>query len=74
MIFFGLIFRNFTQYADDPEQKEAVWDSEKAIVDYVVCEKVYHLNLIFQLRARDAKNNEFITYKKVRIILDQKRD
>ena len=64
--------RNFIQYADDILRHEDYWDVENQQIQQTTCVKVYHLNVIMKIDARDEFQNQSISYKKYRIILDQK--
>jgi hypothetical protein len=64
--------RNFITYADDPDRTVSIWDMKNQTIKDVHCEKSYHLNLIIKLEAKDNVNRNFVSYRKVRVILDQR--
>ncbi|MHA1821325.1 MAG: hypothetical protein ACTSU2_15205 [Promethearchaeota archaeon] len=64
--------RNFIRYADDPLKIEDYFDPNSKIVKEVQCSKVYHINLIFRLRIKYNKKKEKISYRRIRLIVDQK--
>ncbi|MHA1340139.1 MAG: hypothetical protein ACTSRZ_10305 [Promethearchaeota archaeon] len=63
--------REMIRYADDPYQKELIFDPKKQEIIEQSLPKVYHLNIIFHLRVNPKITKKKVYYKKVRVILDQ---
>ena len=60
----------FLVRADDPKTEELVYDPESDEVRRVACPKVYHLNVLFVLRA--GKGSEVIASQRGRVVLDKR--
>ncbi len=61
---------DFLVRTDDPVRKVRHYDSEADVVDTVKCAKVYHLNVVFVLRAEDEAGAQ-ATLERVRVIIDK---
>ncbi len=64
--------KHFLQYADDPINKEVLWNATTTQIQTVECAKVYHLNVIMKLKTTsEVPGSVSMYYKKIRVILDQ---
>lgn len=61
---------DFLVRTDDPMRNVRHYDAERDVVESVKCPKVYHLNVIFVLRAQDTHNKP--TMERVRVIIDKR--
>jgi hypothetical protein len=68
---FRFNIKHFLQYADDPITHEKLWLPEEQKINKVVCNKTYHINIVFKIRFLDSEGLEVVTFKKVRVIFDQ---
>ncbi len=64
--------RGFLRYADDPNQSLSKWNVDKNMIENIQVSKVYHLNLILKLTSFKGKKVKKISFKKFRVIIDQK--
>ena len=64
--------KEFLRYADDPIQYISKWNVDKHKIENIPVSKVYHLNLILKLTEFKGKNIKKTSYKKFRVIIDQK--
>lgn len=65
--------RHLLQYADDPQQHFENWNMDKKEIEKLVADQVYHLNVIFQIKAYSKKKKKVkIFYKRLRVVLDQR--
>ncbi len=61
---------SFLARTDDPVRQVRHYDQERDVVDNVKCPKVYHLNVLFVLRAEGEQNHAHL--ERVRVILDKR--
>ncbi|MFW9902543.1 MAG: hypothetical protein ACFFDY_14850 [Candidatus Thorarchaeota archaeon] len=64
--------REFLRYADDPIQFISKWNVDKHKIENIPISKVYHLNLILKLTEFKGKKIKKTSFKKFRVIIDQK--
>jgi hypothetical protein len=60
----------FLARADDPSTDERVYDPLQDKVRKVACPKVYHLNVVFVLKA--GPGGDIISTQRMRVVLDQR--